>query len=246
MIGKHIYKGSSSNYVEAIGDEKVCQIYVTNPFKNTENNGLEGIEKSKSTIYVHSSYVTQMGKETSKYYHILKPQLELCDKYKVAGLVVHTSPFAEENVMADRMINICAKIKSSTTIYLEHMIQPLNLISLAKKIAKGSPHLKFGLCIDTCHMWASGFDLRDVTKLKKYLKELTDSKFPILVHLNDSKFEFGVRRDVHASIGENIWADSKESLVVLLDWAKENGVDAILERKDTKQDYVELKKLKLI
>ena len=54
-----------------------------------------------------------------------------------------------------------------------------------------------GFCLDTCHAFAAGEDLVDVVERARAITGRID-----LVHLNDSRDEFGSARDRHANIGE--------------------------------------------
>jgi deoxyribonuclease IV len=53
-----------------------------------------------------------------------------------------------------------------------------------------------GFCLDTCHAFAAGEELVDVVDRAKAITGRID-----LVHLNDSRDEFGSARDRHANIG---------------------------------------------
>jgi deoxyribonuclease-4 len=64
---------------------------------------------------------------------------------------------------------------------------------------------RVGVCIDTCHAFAAGYDLRTEENCQKTFKELGDVVgFNYLrgMHLNDAKSEFGSRVDRHHSLGE--------------------------------------------
>jgi deoxyribonuclease-4 len=64
---------------------------------------------------------------------------------------------------------------------------------------------RLGLCIDTQHLWASGFDFSTVAGTERLIEEV---EFSVgmnrlrAFHLNDSKIELGGNRDRHANIGE--------------------------------------------
>lgn len=64
---------------------------------------------------------------------------------------------------------------------------------------------KLGVCIDTCHIFAAGYDIRDPDKYKATMEEF-DELVGIerigLFHLNDSKKGLGSRVDRHEHIGE--------------------------------------------
>jgi len=63
---------------------------------------------------------------------------------------------------------------------------------------------RIGVCLDTCHAFAAGYELRTPTGLADTLAEF-DREIGFerleLVHLNDSRYPCGARRDRHAHIG---------------------------------------------
>jgi deoxyribonuclease-4 len=64
---------------------------------------------------------------------------------------------------------------------------------------------RLGLCIDTQHLWASGFDYSSEAGAARLVKEIEMSVGMSRLrcfHLNDSKIDLGGNRDRHANIGE--------------------------------------------
>ncbi|ERK12965.1 Endonuclease IV [Serratia fonticola AU-AP2C] len=64
---------------------------------------------------------------------------------------------------------------------------------------------RVGVCIDTCHAFAAGYDLRTEEDCQKTFKELgvvVGFNYLRGMHLNDAKSEFGSRVDRHHSLGE--------------------------------------------
>ena len=64
---------------------------------------------------------------------------------------------------------------------------------------------RVGICIDTCHLFSSGYDIRDEENYRQTMNKLdTIIGFPYLkgMHLNDSKPDLGKRVDRHDSIGK--------------------------------------------
>jgi deoxyribonuclease-4 len=64
---------------------------------------------------------------------------------------------------------------------------------------------RLGLCIDTQHLWASGFDYSTVAGTERLIKEIeltVGIERLRCFHFNDSKTELGGNRDRHANIGE--------------------------------------------
>lgn len=64
---------------------------------------------------------------------------------------------------------------------------------------------RVGVCIDTCHLFSSGYDIRDEESYRQTMKKFdTIIGFSYLkgMHLNDSKPDLGKRVDRHDSIGK--------------------------------------------
>lgn len=60
---------------------------------------------------------------------------------------------------------------------------------------------RVGLCLDTCHLWAAGYDLHRLDDVLDALDRTAGLQHLRLLHLNDSATPFGSRRDRHADIG---------------------------------------------
>jgi endonuclease IV len=63
---------------------------------------------------------------------------------------------------------------------------------------------RVGVCIDTCHAFAAGYDLRTETEYEKTWKKferIVGFKYLLGLHLNDSRSTLGSGRDLHANIG---------------------------------------------
>ena len=63
---------------------------------------------------------------------------------------------------------------------------------------------RIGVCLDTCHAHAAGYDLRTPRAFKKTMDDfdkIVGLKYLSALHLNDSKAPFGSHRDLHQNIG---------------------------------------------
>jgi deoxyribonuclease-4 len=63
---------------------------------------------------------------------------------------------------------------------------------------------KFGVCLDTCHAFASGYDLRTETGVDQMLEHFNKTiglKELKIIHLNDSKGDLNSHSDRHEHIG---------------------------------------------
>ncbi|MGQ0639183.1 MAG: TIM barrel protein [Gemmatimonadaceae bacterium] len=62
---------------------------------------------------------------------------------------------------------------------------------------------RIGICVDTCHVFAAGYDLvSDYDGVLARLEDTVGLHRLGLIHLNDSKMPLGSRRDRHELIGE--------------------------------------------
>ncbi len=89
-----------------------------------------------------------------------------------------------------------------------------------------------GICLDTQHSFASGYDWRDFKKtLTKIDKEIGLENIK-LFHANDSLTECGSNKDRHAHIGEGLIGENAFKNIAA--FAKKNEIDMILETKHEK------------
>ncbi|MBN2399091.1 MAG: deoxyribonuclease IV [Candidatus Aminicenantes bacterium] len=61
-----------------------------------------------------------------------------------------------------------------------------------------------GVCLDTCHIFAAGYDIRTAETYEKTMKrfdEIIGGQYLLAAHVNDSKVDLGSRKDRHDSIG---------------------------------------------
>jgi deoxyribonuclease-4 len=71
-------------------------------------------------------------------------------------------------------------------------------------------HPRLGLCIDSCHWWASGVDVTDRDALSVALEDL-DARIGLerlrVLHVNDSQTSLGSNRDRHELVGQGLIGD---------------------------------------
>lgn len=65
-------------------------------------------------------------------------------------------------------------------------------------------HSRIGICVDTCHSFAAGYDLVSPAGFKNFMSEFDEViglRYLRALHLNDSRAPCGSKRDLHANIG---------------------------------------------
>ncbi len=104
---------------------------------------------------------------------------------------------------------------------------------------------RVGVCIDTCHGFAAGYDFSTADGYKELWQNFDNTiGFQYLkgMHLNDAKKELGSRVDRHTSIGEGFVGS--QSFKWLMEDDRLNGIPFILETPDNDLWEKEIKTLK--
>jgi deoxyribonuclease IV len=90
-------------------------------------------------------------------------------------------------------------------------------------------HPRLGVCLDSCHLFVSGYDVTDPAELDRVVKQLDEliglDRLRCL-HVNDSKAPLGSNRDRHDNIGDGLLG---EKLGVFLAHPKFEDLPALLE-----------------
>jgi deoxyribonuclease-4 len=76
---------------------------------------------------------------------------------------------------------------------------------LARLVELGGGHERIGICLDSCHMFAMGFEVRNAEELSATIDrcvEIVGADRLGCIHVNDSKTPFGSNRDRHAPLGD--------------------------------------------
>jgi len=151
----------------------------------------------------------------SKSMSSLVEEAKRCSKlgipYLVAHLGSHKGAGCQKGV--ETIVKAFTKAAKETpddvTILLENNVGRKNSVGsdfeeIATIFSQIKPSKRFGLCFDTCHAFAAGYEMRTekaaLSTLGKFVKLLGIENFKI-IHLNDSKGELGCNKDRHEHIG---------------------------------------------
>lgn len=211
-------------------------------------------------VVAHGTYMDYPWAGKAYPAKFVRTELEMCIRAGISGLVVHLGRPPVEEVLAfiPRLISPAR----GALIYLEiphvlpansHYETPEKLAELFRGIRRLDPRLdRFGLCIDTAHLWSCGVDLSSYDAAADWLRRLDAADIPparIIVHLNDSLDERGKGLDHHARLlCGKMWGDYRDQprlsgLAAFVDYIERHGIPAILERDGgdkTLDDYAAL------
>jgi len=99
---------------------------------------------------------------------------------------------------------------------------------------------RVGVCLDTCHIFAAGYDIRSDEAYNKTMFEfdnIVGLKYLKAVHLNDSKRELGSRMDRHEEIGKGFIG--LKGFAFLINDQRLRNIPGILETPGWTQGYIE-------
>ncbi|MBI5213663.1 MAG: deoxyribonuclease IV [Nitrospirae bacterium] len=171
-------------------------------------------------VFIHASYLINLAAFDAdildKSICLLIHELDLADALDADYVVLHTgsaSQDSEDNARRKAIdaLKIISKEKTwNARLLLDNTAGERGDISshmkdLAEITDRTNSALIGGVCIDTCHAFAAGYDLRNKQGLSDLVKEIEaylGSESVKLIHLNDSKKGHGSHVDRHEHIGE--------------------------------------------
>jgi deoxyribonuclease IV len=141
--------------------------------------------------------------------------LRMGDEIGAAGVVVHPGstvgePQSEALSRAGEMFKHALAESDGCRLLLENTAGAGNTLGrsfeeLRELIDLAGGHKRIGVCLDSCHMLASGFDIRTADKLTEVIDrcaKLIGIRRLRCLHMNDSQAALGSNRDRHAPPGD--------------------------------------------
>jgi len=185
-------------------------------FKNLVN------QNNLNPVFVHAPYLpnicTNKTDNLEKSIIALASELQFVHAIGAEGLIVHLGSHLGEGFkkvkpqIIDAIAEIYERSGFNTKFVLENSSGKSNVVGakfseIGDIIAslKSKHNVNVGVCLDTAHMFASGYDIRTkvgVTKVINELKKTNVLAHTICLHVNDSKVDLGNGNDRHENIGE--------------------------------------------
>ena len=121
----------------------------------------------------------------------------------------HTGQGIDTGVrLTAELLNDVLTQEQSTTVLIETMSGGGSEIGgrfeqIAELLSRIQRKDKMGVCLDTCHIFAAGYDVKnDLDGVLTQFDQIIGLKWLRALHLNDSLFDLGCGKDRHARIGE--------------------------------------------
>jgi deoxyribonuclease-4 len=262
-IGCHI--SISKGFAKAVESAKQLgcesfQFFTKNPraFKGKDADLVEA-EKGRKLMaeygliaVAHAPYITNLSTPDDELQQIsvasLKQDLQNAEAFGAIGTVCHMGKHVEmgEDYGLKRMVETLDMLldayKGPTPLLLENTAGQgtelgTRLEQCLEVRSRVSQPERIGFCFDTCHGFAAGtFALdtwaafMDEIRASGYMEHLK------AVHLNDSKFGHGSRKDRHANLGKGFLGE--EGIALILRSGLFDGLPVILETPvETEEEY---------
>lgn len=168
-------------------------------------------------IVAHSSYLINLASMTeetlAKSKVAVADELARCDKLMIDYFVMHPGSHGGSGVD----IGVTKIVDALDEIYANGNFNAITLLettagqgaSVGSKfedikaiIDKSDNKTKLGVCLDSCHIYAAGYDIvNDYEGVISTLFDMFGDKIKV-IHINDSKKELGSKVDRHACLGQ--------------------------------------------
>jgi deoxyribonuclease-4 len=256
FVGAHVSTaGGLANAIER-GEERGCesiQIFNQSPrMWRPTNYGpddfaafREAMDASKvEAVIIHAVYLINCASKDKelrkKSLASLTHALRIGDGIGARGVVLHpgsqkTDPLKPSLKRASKVIAAALKESNSCPLLLEQTAGHKGLLArdfdqIADLIDGVGGDQRLGLCLDSCHMFAQGYDITDEAHLAAVLDE-ADAKVGLdrlgAIHVNDAAVPLGAHLDRHANIGKGEMG--KKGLAAFLSEPRFEGLPATLE-----------------
>lgn len=219
----------------------------------------EELGYSMDHVMPHDSYLINLGHpvqaKLQKSRDAFLNEMQRCEQLGISLLNFHPGSHLDKHSPAaciqtiSESINWALDQTEGVTAVIENTAgQGTNIgykfEQLAEMIDGVEDKSRVGVCIDTCHAFAAGYDLSTEKGFKETFQEFADTvgfKYLRGMHLNDSKKELGSRVDRHDNIGEG--EIGREGFRRIMQDERFDDIPMILETPNTERWPQEIKML---
>ena len=190
-------------------------------------------------VVVHAPYIINLANSNNFDFNVrfLKEEISRVESLGVDKLVLHPGSHVGLGVETGiqniiNSLNLVLTSNTKVTICLETMAgKGSELGKSFEEISKIIDGIelkdKIGVCMDTCHLNDSGYDLSNFDLILEEFDELVGLNYLKVIHINDSKNELGSHKDRHDNIG--IGSIGFENIIKIIYHEKLKGIPKILE-----------------
>lgn len=207
-------------------------------------------ETGITSVVSHDSYLVNLSSVDEalavKSLKALKEEVYRCALYGIKLVVSHIGSFKNQ-VEAEAVVKAAEAISEllddtpdTVTLLMEttagqgsDLNSKFEELGMILEECKG--HERLGVCLDTCHIFAAGYDIRTSETFSKTFGEfnrIVGMERLKAIHTNDSKRELGSRIDRHEDIGKGCLGD--EAFRLLVNDPRFENIPMLLETESEK------------
>ncbi|OEH79275.1 putative endonuclease V [Cyclospora cayetanensis] len=179
------------------------------------------LEMDKSMqVLPHGSYLINVANpdktKQENAYNALLDDLQRCEALGIKLYNIHPGSTVGECTKEEGIRNIAAAVNRAhrdtafVVVVLENMAGQKNVVGSKFEDLRDIINLvenkeRVGVCLDTCHLFAAGYDIRTAEKFEKVMEEfdaIVGYKYLKGMHINDSKSELRSGLDRHELLGK--------------------------------------------
>ena len=231
LLGTHVSVQGGLYTAFGRADELACsavQIFTRNQRQwNTKDLAPDEItlfrnawqNSSVKVVVSHASYLINLASVNDtrdKSERLLESELQRCSALGIDRIVLHPGFAGEQDknsavkMIAESLDAVLKSTEPDTTILLETMAGQGTVIGgcfdeISEIISASQKSNRLGVCVDTCHSYASGYDMHNMEKYAETMYE-AETTFGLelvkCIHFNDSKCPLGSKKDRHENIGD--------------------------------------------
>jgi len=194
----------------------------------------EPLEKSRTSFLDEMQRCEQLGLDRLNFHP--GSHLKLIKEEECLGRIAESI-----NIVLGKTAGVTAVIENTAGqgSNLGHAFEQLRFI-----IDKVEDKSRIGVCIDTCHAYTSGYNLKTSSGFEEtfgFFDKIVGFKYLRGMHLNDSKKEFATRVDRHENIGKGFLGE--EIFRILMNDVRFDNIPLILETPDESLWEEEIRRL---
>ena len=231
ILGAHVSTSGGIHLAPARGKEigaNAIQVFTKSPnqwrdpelpigaavtlYKSMSDHDIRG-------ILAHDSYLINMASPdpdlNAKSRTAFERELHRCDTLGIPWLVSHPGNYIDDRTLGIRrnaeaytmaLHNVPGTVKvliESTAGTATSLGSTFEELFTLRSMIADDVHHRVGYCVDTCHLYSAGYDLRNhYDDVLEQLDRMLGIEHLHCIHLNDSKTPLGSRRDRHELIGK--------------------------------------------
>lgn len=203
-----IYTGAPQNTIRT----KLSHSHISKSFALIKEHNLD-----INNFVVHAPYIINLAtnKQDNRIFGIqfLAEEIERTQALGINKIVLHPGSFVNQTyenaveLLATALLEVLEKTKdSNVVICLETMAGKgkeigRNFEEISQILKLCQFHKRLGVCLDTCHLHESGYDLTQKKQVLDHFDQVVGLQYVYVMHVSDSCNPRYAQKDRHANIG---------------------------------------------